>query len=111
MPPAGGAPLPEPGVAPGEGSWRRAGQGGETLETATSWDEGVSGVGEDTEVEPTEPGSLNPWALSSGPSKKLRLNSDPASNETSAFNLSGGGALPRFALSDWSILNTSIVHP
>lgn len=68
------------------------------------------GGGEDAEVEPTDPGSLNPWVLlSSGGSKKLKLNSEPASKETSAVSFSGGGALPTFALSDWSILKTSIV--
>lgn len=72
---------------------------------------GVGGGGEDTEVEPTDPGSLKPWALSSGWSKKLRLNSDPASNDTSALSFSGGGALPRFALRDWSILKTSMSSP
>lgn len=72
---------------------------------------GVGGGGDDTEVEPTDPGSLKPWALSSGWSKKLRLNSDPASKDTSALSLSGGGALPRFALRDWSILKTSMSSP
>lgn len=76
----------------------------------TSCGEGSCGGGDDTEVEPTEPGSLKPWVLSSGWSKKLRLNSEPASNETSAFSFSGGGALPRFALNDWSILKTSMAR-
>lgn len=73
---------------------------------------GVSccGGGELADVEPTEPGSLKPCALfSSGLSKKLRLNSEPASKETSALILSGEGALPRLPLRDWSILKTSIV--
>lgn len=71
---------------------------------------GVPGGG-DALALPTEPGSLNPWVLfSSGPSKKLRLNSLPASNDTSGVRVSGAGALPRPALSDWSILKTSIVR-
>lgn len=71
----------------------------------------TSGDGEATEVEPTEPGSLKPCVPSSGGSKKLKLKSDPASKLTSAFNFSGGGALPKFVLSDWSSLNTSIFLP
>lgn len=71
---------------------------------------GVPGGG-DALALPTEPGSLNPWVLfSSGPSKKLKLNSLPASNDTSGVRVSGAGALPRPALSDWSILKTSIVR-
>lgn len=71
---------------------------------------GVPGGG-DALALPTEPGSLKPWVLfSSGPSKKLRLNSLPASNDTSGVRVSGAGALPRPALSDWSILKTSIVR-
>lgn len=70
---------------------------------------GVPGGG-DALALPTEPGSLKPWALfSSGPSKKLRLNSLPASNDTSGVRVSGAGVLPRPALSDWSILKTSIL--
>ena len=62
---------------------------------------GSCGGGEDAEADPTDPGSLNPWVLlSSGGSKKLKLNSEPASNETSAVSFSGGGALPKFAFSD-----------
>lgn len=62
---------------------------------------GVPGGGEAL-VLPTEPGSLKPWVLlfSSGPSKKLRLNSLPASNDTSGVRVSGAGALPKPALSD-----------
>lgn len=68
------------------------------------------GGGELAEVDPTEPGSLNPCVLlSSGVSKKLKLNSEPASKDTSGVILSGDGALPRFPLRDWSILKTSIV--
>lgn len=71
---------------------------------------GVPGGG-DALALPTEPGSLNPCVLfSSGPSKKLKLNSLPASNDTSGVRVSGAGALPRPALSDWSILKTSIVR-
>lgn len=71
---------------------------------------GVPGGGEALAL-PTDPGSLKPWVLfSSGPSKKLRLNSLPASNDTSGVRVSGAGALPRPALSDWSILKTSIVR-
>lgn len=71
---------------------------------------GVPGGGEALAL-PTEPGSLNPWGLfSSGPSKKLRLNSLPASKDTSGVRVSGAGALPRPAVSDCSILNTSIVR-
>ena len=71
---------------------------------------GVPGGG-DALALPTEPGSLKPCVLfSSGPSKKLRLNSLPASNDTSGVRVSGAGALPRPALSDWSILKTSIVR-
>lgn len=70
---------------------------------------GVPGGG-DALALPTEPGSLKPWALfSSGPSKKLRLNSLPASNDTSGVRVSGAGALPRPAVSDWSILKTSMI--
>lgn len=71
----------------------------------------TSGEGEATDVEPTEPGSLKPCVPSSGGSKKLKLNSEPAAKLTSAFNFSGGGALPKFVLSDWSSLNTSIFLP
>lgn len=62
---------------------------------------GVPGGGEALAL-PTEPGSLKPWVLlfSSGPSKKLRLNSLPASNDTSGVRVSGAGALPKPALSD-----------
>lgn len=62
---------------------------------------GVPGGG-DALALPTEPGSLKPWVLlfSSGPSKKLRLNSLPASNDTSGVRVSGAGALPKPALSD-----------
>lgn len=68
------------------------------------------GGGELADVDPTDPGSLNPWVLlSSGVSKKLKLNSEPASKDTSGVILSGDGALPRFPLKDWSILKTSIV--
>lgn len=74
---------------------------------------GVSccGGGELAVVEPTEPGSLNPCVLlSSGVSKKHKLNSEPASNVTSVgLILSGDGALPKFPLRDWSILKTSIL--
>ena len=72
---------------------------------------GVPGGGEALAL-PTEPGSLKPWVLlfSSGPSKKLRLNSLPASNDTSGVRVSGAGALPKPALSDWSSLKTSIVR-
>lgn len=68
------------------------------------------GGGELAVVDPTDPGSLKPWVLlSSGLSKKHRLNSWPASKDTSGFILSGDGALPRLPLNDWSILNTSIL--
>ncbi|KAI4504788.1 hypothetical protein M0802_000338 [Mischocyttarus mexicanus] len=71
---------------------------------------GVPGGGEALAL-PTDPGSLNPCVLfSSGPSKKLKLNSLPASNDTSGVSVSGAGALPRPALRDWSILKTSIVR-
>lgn len=62
---------------------------------------GVPGGGEALAL-PTEPGSLKPWVLlfSSGPSKKLKLNSLPASNDTSGVRVSGAGALPKPALSD-----------
>lgn len=71
---------------------------------------GVPGGGEVLAL-PTEPGSLNPCVLfSSGPSKKLRLNSLPASKDTSGVRVSGAGALPRPAVRDWSILKTSIVR-
>lgn len=72
---------------------------------------GVPGGGEALAL-PTDPGSLKPCPLfSSGPSKKLKLNSLPASKLTSGVRVSGAGALPRPAVSDWSILNTSIVRP
>lgn len=90
-----------------EGTWTigRAAFGG-----LTGMLPGVPGGG-DALALPTEPGSLKPWVLfSSGPSKKLRLNSLPASNDTSGVRVSGAGALPRPALSDWSILKTSIVR-
>lgn len=48
--------------------------------------------------------------LSSGVSKKLRLNSEPASKTTSGVILSGDGALPRLPLRDWSILKTSMMQ-
>lgn len=68
------------------------------------------GGGEPAEVDPTDPGSLNPCVLlSSGVSKKLKLNSEPASKDTSGVILSGDGALPRLPLSDWSILKTSML--
>lgn len=70
---------------------------------------GVPGGGEALAL-PTDPGSLNPWVLlSSGPSKKLRLNPSPP-NVTLDVRVSGAGALPSPALRDWSILNTSIVR-
>ena len=70
---------------------------------------GVPGGG-DALALPTDPGSLKPWALfSSGASKKLRLNSLPASKDTSGVSVSGAGVLPRPAVRDWSILKTSIV--
>lgn len=61
-------------------------------------------------TEPTEPGSLKPPCvlLSSGLSKKHKLNSEPASKDTSGVIFSGDGALPRLLFSDWSILNTSM---
>lgn len=65
------------------------------------------------DVEPTEPGSLNPCVLlSSGVSKKLRLNSEPASKDTSGDNLSGDGAgqPPSVPVIAGSILNTFIVR-
>lgn len=97
-----------PGVgAPGRGCNRIALGAVITCGKGPAWS---CGGGEDAEAEPTDPGSLNPWVLlSSGGSKKLKLNSEPASKDTSAVSFSGGGALPRFALSDWSILKTSIV--
>lgn len=61
---------------------------------------GVPGGG-DALALPTDPGSLNPCVLlSSGASKKLRLNSLPASNDTSGVRVSGAGALPSPAVND-----------
>lgn len=61
---------------------------------------GVPGGG-DALALPTEPGSLKPCVLlSSGPSKKLKLNSLPASNDTSGVKVSGAGALPNPAVND-----------
>lgn len=73
---------------------------------------GVPGGG-DALALPTEPGSLKPWVLlfSSGPSKKLRLNSLPAPNDNSgSFDTSGVGTLPKPALSDWSTSKRLIVR-
>lgn len=77
-----------------------------------AWDGGGGGGGgELAEVDPTEPESLKPCVLlSSGVSKKLRLNSEPASKTTSGVILSGDGALPRLPLRDWSILKTSMMQ-
>lgn len=82
-------------------------RGAEVLDPGSVSRRGVScgGGGELAEVDPTDPGSLKPWVLlSSGVSKKLRLNSDPASKETSGVTLSGDGALPMFPFRDCSIL-------
>ncbi|KAK9743510.1 hypothetical protein QE152_g8476 [Popillia japonica] len=76
-----------------------------------AWVGGGRGGGELADVDPTEPGSLKPCVLlSSGVSKKLRLNSEPASKTTSGAILSGDGALPRLPLKDWSILKTSMMQ-
>lgn len=100
--------------APAPGGESKSGDGPDTgvLDPGTGRCNCVScwGGGELAEVEPTDPGSLNPCVLlSSGVSKKLRLNSEPASKDTSGVILSGDGALPKLPLSDWSILKTSML--
>lgn len=100
--------------APAPGGESKSGEGPDpgVLDPGTGRCSCVSccGGGELAEVDPTDPGSLNPCVLlSSGVSKKLRLNSEPASKDTSGVILSGDGAPPRVPPSDWSILKTSML--